>query len=230
MQNDQNKGKKTSNRSVLDNRRIIISIHSSIPIQVITAIKDTIKTIRSVGLDVSEYVPETTISVTYQKKAMKPMIYFEPPSIDEEFLSNIEENSIIHTDKYDDIDLKTYASYFNIILLPKKPEDIVSSLRFVLVENSIIGEGYSVRVYGDLWKEVLSQIPGIDTTYSNAISAATRNRAEMFQSIDSITTSNGKKINERSLKNIELFFTSESPDTLFVPSGNNRKRKEPNPA
>ena len=121
---------------------------------------------------------------------------------------------LILTEKHDQIDTKMLASFFGIVLLPFTKDVVTLAVRRVLIENGIIGEGFAVRRYGDLWCEMLKQIPSINGIYAESISQQVPSPYHMAtQPPDSVVTKSGNKIPRRTFDTVRLFYTSDDPTT-----------------
>ncbi|OHT07296.1 hypothetical protein TRFO_24550 [Tritrichomonas foetus] len=200
------KKKKTS-------KRIVVSVHSECSEFVIDGITEAVKSVRSLSVESSEFAPQNTISVSFQEKPCKPMIYVEPTPLDPHFCTNVEPHSIILTHKYDDIEIKVSCSFNSLVLLPLTKDNISLSLRQVLIENGIIGDGYGTKLYGDLWNEMLKCIPSINSTYADAISKAVPTPYDVAYNFpEQITTKDHAKVPRRILDTLKLFYTSDDPN------------------
>ena len=203
-------------------KRMIVSVHSSIKEEFIAAVSESIKTLRFADIDISEYVPESTVSITYNGTAIKPMIYIDPPDLDEGFLLNIERKSLVLSDQITNIKLNTLATYNDIIMLPLHVDSFKSALNFVLAENKIIGIGFPTRFYGDIWKEILNELPNISNKHSETIASQAKNRDQFIATYDSLLK---KGIPQRVLKTVMTFLTASDPNTFLVQPNAGRKKK-----
>ena len=195
-------------------KRVIVSVNAECGDSVVNAAKAAVTSVRSSEVVVSSIAPQYTISVSFQGKPCKPMIYVEPEPLDSQFFQNIEEKSLILTEKHDQIDTKMLASFFGIVLLPFTKDVVTLAVRRVLIENGIIGEGFAVRRYGDLWCEMLKQIPSINGIYAESISQQVPSPYHMAtQPPDSVVTKSGNKIPRRTFDTVRLFYTSDDPTT-----------------
>ena len=210
------------NKQKKGQKRLLISVNDSIHEEFISKIKETISTINFASIDVAEYVPDGIISVKFNGVAQKPMIYVDPKDLDEQFLSNIEQKSILITPKIEDIKLKARAAFFDITLLPFHPDSVSSALQFVLKENKIIGTGFPVKFYGDTWKEILSELPNISTKHSEAIASLAKNRDQFVAVFGSGTK---KGIPQKVIDTVMTFLTAGDPDSMLVQATTTKKRR-----
>lgn len=203
-----------------EEKNIVISVHSDCGETVINAVKFAVSSLRHKHtLSVSDLAPQFTVSVSFKGTPCKPMIYIEPEPLDAQFCENIEEKSIIITDKYSNIDLNVQASIHNLILLPLTNATVQCAVKKVLAENGIIGEGFGVKKYGDLWHDMLCEIPGVNKIYADAIAERVPTPYEMANHPpDSIETKSGNKIPKRTLTVIQKFYTADDPSTPLDPS------------
>ena len=209
------------NKKQQNEKRMFVSVHSKIPKEYIDVVDHIIQTIHFAVTDVSEYVPESTVSIYFNSVPMKPMIYIDPKDVDEQFISNIESKSIILTDKLNDIKLRTLAAYYNIMILPLHVDSFRSALQFVLTENKIIGVGFATRFYGDIWKHILEELPNISTKYSETIAAQAKNRDQFIAAFDSLSK---KGVPQRVLNTVMTFLTAPDPNTFLVQPTTRKKK------
>lgn len=195
-------------------KRVIISVNSDFDEAVISAVKAAVTSVRSCEVVVSDIAPQYTISVSFQSRPCKPMIYIEPDPLDAPFLANIEEKSLIVTEKYDEMEIKVLASFYGIVLLPPGKDTIMCSVKRVLIENAIIGEGFGVRRYGDLWCEMLREIPSVNAVYAEAIAEQVPSPYQLVTTPPgAITTKAGNKMPQRTIDTIRLLYTTDDPST-----------------
>lgn len=193
-------------------KRVIVSVNRDCGDQVVSAVEAAMTSVRSSEVVVSSIAPQNTISVSFQGNPCKPMIYVEPEPLDSQFLKNIEEKSLILTERYDQMDTKMLCSFFGIVLLPLSKDIVTCAVRRVLIENGIVGEGFGVRKYGDLWCEMLKEIPSINGIYADSISQQVPTPYHIAtKRLDSLTTRNGNKLPQRVIDTVSLFYTTDDP-------------------
>ena len=202
-------------------KRMVVSVHSSIPQEFVDVVSNSIKTLHFASLDVSDYVPESTVSIYFNSFPKKPMIYVDPKDIDEQFISNIERKSIVLTNQLNNIKLNTIAAYYTIIMLPLHIDSFRSALQFVFTENKIIGVGFNTRFYGDIWKEILGELPNISNKHSETIAAQAKNRDQFIAAFDSLSK---KGVPQRVLNTVMTFLTAPDPNTFLVQPTTRKKK------
>ena len=194
-------------------QRTFIKIHPSCQEISVESVKEAIKLVPSSNYEITDSTPEYTISISFQENPCKPLIFIEPDVIDLDFFKYIEPKSIVLTKRYNDIEIKSYSSYFGVIVLPFTKDNIVLSVRFVLIENGIIGDGYGVIPHGDIWHEMLRLIPMISENFSETIMENLKNPYSISHSpLENLTTKNGNKLPQRILNNLKLFYTTDDPN------------------
>lgn len=194
-------------------QRTFIKVHPQCQAMAEDGVREAIRSVPSSGFEVTESTPEFTISVSFQENPCKPMIFIEPDVLDMDFFKYIEPKSIVLTKRYNDIDIKTYSSFFGVIVLPHTKDNIVLSVRFVLIENGIIGDGYGVVSHGDVWHEMLRLIPMISENFSDTIVESLHNPYSVSNDVpDCLTTKNGNKLPQRILNNLRFFYTTDDPN------------------
>jgi len=202
--------------------RIAINTHNSLPKEIFDGIQDSIKHIRSIDIVSSEFHPENTITIAFHGIPVKPIVLVEPPFLDEQFVQSIDPRSIIITKQYENIKLKSLCAFYSIILLKYHKESISIAIQQILVQNNIIGEGSSIQISGDLWKELLQCIPQISTSISQTLCSVSQNREELLKYFEESMKNEGNKIPSRSLANLISFFNSNDPHTLLLCSTKKR--------
>ncbi|KAH0789667.1 hypothetical protein GPJ56_006169 [Histomonas meleagridis] len=179
----------------------------------IAAAKEALISVRSSTINVTEIAPEFTISISFQGAPCKPLIFVEPIPFDIQFCKSIESRSIILTEKYDDPEIKAFTSFYGIILLPLTKQNVTFAVRFVLIENGIIGDGYGPIVHGDVWSEMLRQIPMISVSFTSVITSAIPSPyAVVHNCPNQLISKAGNKLPQRILNNLKMFYTTEDPE------------------
>jgi hypothetical protein len=194
-------------------KRTIVSIHSDCSEVAIEATRAAIASVRSAELSVSEFAPESTISVSFQGNPCKPMIYVEPRPLDAQFCENIEPMSVIITEEFENIEVRTWCSFNSIVVLPFTHETVLKSVQQVLVANGIVAGGFPQKKFGDLWHEMLCMIPLIQGTYAEAIAASVPSPyCAVHNPLTGLVSKGGHRVPERILKRLRLFFETDDPN------------------
>jgi hypothetical protein len=194
-------------------KRTIVSVHSGCGETAIEAARTAIVSVRSAAVSVSDSVPEATVSISFLGNPCKPMIYIEPHPLDAQFCQNIEPRSIIVTDRYDEMDVKAFCSFNQMVLLPFTHETVVKSVQQILVENGVIGQGAVQRKWGDMWREMLCLIPLIHSAYADAIAAVVPSPySALTNPPASLVSKGGNRIPVRILDRLKHFFETDDPN------------------
>lgn len=210
--------------SLRNKKRTIIKAHINCGDLAFKGIKDAVTSLRSCDIEKSEVCPPSTISIFYQGLPLQPMIYVEPEPLDQSLFSNILTHSIILTQNYESIEIKLWASFYGIVVLPYTKENTTAAVKHVLIENGVIGDGFPIKSKNDLWNEMLNQIPMIKSTYANSISQVLPNPYAVSHNCPStIISKGGNKIPERVINNLKLFFSTDDPNETIKTTPARRK-------
>jgi hypothetical protein len=194
-------------------KRVVVSVHNGCGDAALEGVRNAVASIRSAEISVSDRAPQFTISISYQGTACKPMIYVEPRPLDMQFCENIETNSIILSDRYDNMDIKLCTSFNGIILLPFTQETVNQSVHHILVDNGIVGEGPCIKGFSDIWREMLSKIPHIKEAYADSICGTISSPYEVLHSGRSpIVGRSGNRIPSRVLDVLRFFFETDNAE------------------
>lgn len=214
------KPKKSYDRSKKNKKRITVRIHTDIPDKICEAIRSELKSIRSLEIEKTCLTKKNTISVLFLEENMEPMIYYEPKDLDEKFFSTLNKSSIILSSRHKDNEIMVYANYYNVVMMNNTEDNAKVAIRHVLVENNIIGEGFSVKSYGNLFNTVLCEFPLIRSTYAEAISSKYRNVSEFLRFFDGdILTAGGRVVPSSILLSFRKFLETNDHQLGIETSG-----------
>ena len=195
------------------NQRTSVLIHPSCKEMAISAAKEALVSVRSSTINVSEIAPEFTISISFQGAPCKPMIFIEPVPFDLQFCRSIEPKSIILTEKFDDSEIKAFTSFYGVSILPLTKQNVTFAVRFVLIENGVIGDGYGPIVHGNVWEEMLRQIPMISSSFTSVITNSIPSPyAVVHNCPNQLISKAGNKLPQRILNNLKMFYTTDDPE------------------
>jgi hypothetical protein len=198
-----------------------ISVHRECGEMVMNAVRNAIKSLRGADIVQRPPDPRNEISVSFQGNQCKPVIYVCPEPFDACFCQHIERRSIVITTESEDMELKTIASFYGLIILPFSEAAITTAIRQVLIENGIIGDGTAVRKYGELWQEMLREIPLISSTYAEVISAAIPSPFAVVHNMpESVISKGGNKLPGKVLMALKRFYESDDPNEKLEYRGN----------
>jgi len=79
-----------------------------------------------------------------------------------------------------------------------------------------------VKFYGDIWKEILRELPNISTKYSESVASLAKNRDQFVEVFGSGTK---KGIPQKVINTIMTFLTAGDKDAVLVQATKFRKRK-----
>jgi hypothetical protein len=155
------------------------------------------------------------------------MIYIEPRPLDAQFCENIEPMSIIVSDRFDEMEVRAFCSFDNVIILPFTHQTVLTAVQQVLIENGIIGAGYGQKKFGDLWHEMLCLIPLIQDTYAEAIAASVPNPYTVIHNLPAeLCAKGGNRIPARVLDRLRFFFETENPNDRLETRHRKKRRSE----
>ena len=194
-------------------KRIVVMVHSDCDYHVFDGINETIKTIRSISVERSEFAPNNSIAVSIQDDPCKPLSFVEPNNLSPSYCQNLEPHTFLLTQHYDRNDIRVSCSLNSVILLPFNQQNVALALRHVFIENGIIGDGYGTKLYGDLWKEMLRLIPLISGSYADIISSEIHNPYNVVNNCPTqLISKSGNRIPQRILDTLKLFYSSDDPN------------------
>jgi hypothetical protein len=209
-------------------KRIVITIHPLCGEDAIGAVRAAVVSVRSVEILVRDSIPESCVSLAFQRQQCHPLIFIEPRDLDAAFFENHEPGSIVLTQHFDRMELKVLASFYGILLLPIVPETISQAVHQVLSENGIIGSGESHKKFGEIWHEMLAMIPGIRGTYAEAIAAAIPSpHAVVHRPPSALTSRSGNRVPDKILERLRMFYSTEDPEARLETPARKRRSTDP---
>jgi hypothetical protein len=216
-------------RNARISKRTVVSVHTGCSEVAIEAAQAAIACVRSAELTVSEFAPQSTISISFQSTPCKPMIYINPEPLDAQLCENIEPMSIIVTDRFDDVDVRAFCSFNGVLVLPFTRETVLRSVQQVLAESGIIASGFPQRKTGELWHEMLCRIPLIQGTYAHAIATDVPSPYAVLHHFPTeVLSKAGNRIPAKVLDRLRSFFETDNPDQRL--ETRNPKRRQPSPS